>query len=221
MSLNIKKTAFLEIDIQNDFCPGGALAVDNGDEVIAPINAAAAAFAKAGARVAATQDWHPASHISFASSHSGKKAGDQIENPDSGIQVLWPDHCVQGTTGAAFHEKLDLRPVSLIVRKGFRPGLDSYSAFFENDRKTATGLTGWLQGLGIETVVIGGLATDYCVYYSAIDAKKSGFQTIVLCDAVRGVGYPEGSIEKATADMKAAGIAFTFSAELIEGLVDR
>ncbi|MDR0879046.1 MAG: bifunctional nicotinamidase/pyrazinamidase [Treponema sp.] len=216
--MDIKKTVLLEIDVQNDFCPGGALAVDRGDAVIAPINAAAAALFRAGGRVAATQDWHPAGHISFASAHAGKKAGDTVTVPGGGIQALWPDHCVQGQHGSSFHEKLDLRPVSLIIRKGCSAGLDSYSAFFENDRKTPTGLAGWLRGLTIETVVLGGLATDYCVFYSAMDAKNLDFQTIVLSDAIQGVGFPEGSVEKATAEMKAAGITFTGSAEFIGGL---
>ena len=196
MLVDIHKTLLLAIDVQYDFCPSctslageqypaGALAVDRGDEVTGPLNTLAAAFAGAGGRMAATQDWHPTGHISFASAHPGKKPGDLIElSPDgaAGIQsqVLWPDHCVQGSRGAEFHEKLDLRPVTLIIRKGFRPGLDSYSAFFENDRKTSTGLESWLRGLGLDTVVMGGLATDYCVLYSALDARRLGLSVIEI-----------------------------------------
>jgi nicotinamidase/pyrazinamidase len=225
MTFDLRRSALLEIDVQNDFCPpytsvsgekypAGALAVGGGDEVIAPLNALARRLAAAGGRVIATQDWHPAGHISFASAHRGKKPGETVELPGIGGQVLWPDHCVQGSFGAAFHEKLDLTPVNLVLRKGFRPGLDSWSAFFENDRKTPTGLEGFLKGLGIDTVIIGGLATDYCVLYSTLDAARLGFGTLVLSDAVRGVGYPEGSVEKALAEMKAAGAGLVPSEEI-------
>jgi nicotinamidase/pyrazinamidase len=210
-------SALIEVDVQNDFCPGyasfsgekypaGALAVDRGDEVIAPLNALARRFAEKGCPVIATADWHPAGHVSFASSHAGKKPGDSVELPGLGAQALWPDHCVQGSRGAAFHERLDLNPVSLIIRKGFRASLDSYSAFFENDRKTPTGLAGYLKGLGIDTVIAGGLATDYCVLYTILDAAALGFKTVVLADAVRGVGFPEGSVEHAFKLMKEAGV---------------
>jgi nicotinamidase/pyrazinamidase len=130
-------------------------------------------------------------------------------------QVLWPAHCVQGSGGAAFHDKLDLRPVNLILRKGFRRNLDSYSAFFENDRTTPTGLDGFLKGLGITTVALGGLATDYCVLYSALDAVRMGYKTMVLRDAVRGAGYPEGSVERALGEMEAAGIGILDSEDLV------
>jgi nicotinamidase/pyrazinamidase len=218
MTFTVTKTLLLEIDVQNDFCPGGALAVPEGCAVLAPLNALAAALAAAGGRVAATQDWHPAGHVSFASSHRGKKPGDTLDLDGIPIQVLWPDHCVQGERGAAFHDELDLKPLSLIIRKGFRPGLDSYSAFLENDRKTPTGLEDWIRCVGIETVIIGGLATDYCVFYSAMDSKSFGFNTVVVNDAVRGVGYPEGSIEKAMTQMAAAGIMFADSSELLKEL---
>jgi nicotinamidase/pyrazinamidase len=216
MTYDITKTLLLIIDVQNDFCPGGALAVQDGDGVIAPLNRLAAAFASAGGRVAATQDWHPAGHVSFASSHSDKKPGDIIDLDTVQGQVLWPDHCVQGSKGAAFHEKLDLDPVSLIIRKGFRRGLDSYSAFFENDRCTATGLEGGIKQMNIQTVIIGGLATDYCVFYSAMDCRRLGFKTIIVSDAVRGVDYPPGSAEKAIAQMRDEGIIFSDSAELLK-----
>jgi nicotinamidase/pyrazinamidase len=213
---DITTTLLLIIDVQNDFCPGGALAVQDGDGVIAPLNRLAAAFASGGGRVAATQDWHPAGHISFASSHGGKKPGDIIDLDTVQGQVLWPDHCVQGTNGAAFHDKLDLDPVNLIIRKGFRKGLDSYSAFFENDRSTATGLEGGIKQMNIQTVVMGGLATDYCVFYSAMDCRRLGFNTVIVSDAVRGVDYPPGSVENAVAQMQAAGIIFTDSAQLLK-----
>jgi nicotinamidase/pyrazinamidase len=212
MQINGKRSLLLLVDVQNDFCPGGALAVQGGDEVIAPLNALSAAFAAVGGLVAATQDWHPAGHSSFASSHPGEESS----SPSEPGQVLWPDHCVQGTPGAAFHDKLELKPVNLIIRKGFRPGLDSYSAFFENDRCTATGLEGAIKQLNIETVIIGGLATDYCVFYSAMDSRRLGFYTIVVADAVRGVNHPEGSVEKAVAEMKANGIVCTDSAQLLQ-----
>jgi len=198
---NIARTLLLMIDVQNDFCPGGALAVQDGDAVIEPLNALSAAVAAAGGRVAASQDWHPQGHSSFTS---------------TGQSGPWPDHCVQGTKGAAFHDKLDLNPVSLIVRKGFRRELDSYSAFFENDRCTSTGLEGGIKQMNIETVIIGGLATDYCVLYSAMDSRRLGFNTIIIEDAVRGVNYPDGSVEKALAEMRSNGIQFASSAQLLQ-----
>jgi len=230
MPMRIAKTLLLQIDVQNDFCPayslgprrwpGGALAVRGGGEVVAPLNALAAAFARGGGRVAATQDWHPAGHLSFASSHPGRKPGDVVPAGDGrGERILWPDHCVQGEGGADFHAGLDLAPASLILRKGARPGLDSYSAFFENDRKTPTGLGGWIRGLGIDAVVIGGLAMDYCVLYSALDAAALGLAAVVVEDAVRGVDYPAGSAEKAVARMRSAGVAFSDSAKLLGELL--
>ena len=226
MAFKISTTLLLVIDVQNDFCPAytsasgehypqGALAVQDGGGVIAPLNSLAKAVAAAGGWVAATQDWHPARHSSFASAASAASA--HAGTKEEGL-ILWPDHCVQGKWGAALHEKLDLRPVHLIIRKGFRPALDSYSAFFENDRKTPTGLGGWIRGLGIETVIIGGLATDYCVLYSAMDSNIMGLQTIIVEDAVRGVDYPPGSLEKAIRQMKNAGITFAGSAALLKEL---
>ena len=218
MSINTAKTLLLIIDVQNDFCPGGALAVADGAAVVPPLNALSAALAARGGRTAATQDWHPQGHVSFASSHGDRNPGDVIDTDAVRGQALWPDHCVQGTNGAAFHEGLDLKPVSLIIRKGFRPGLDSYSAFFENDRCTAIGLEGGIKQMNIETVIIGGLATDYCVFYSAMDSRRLGFRTIVVSDAVRGVGIPEGSVENAISTMKSSGIEFISSTELLEKL---
>jgi nicotinamidase/pyrazinamidase len=199
MSLNIARTLLLMIDVQNDFCLGWAMAVQDGDGVIAPLNTLSTAFAAVGGRVAATQDWHPMGHVSF-----GQGEG------------LWPEHCVQGSRGAAFHDALDLKPVNVIIRKGFRPGLDSYSAFFENDRCTPTGLEGCIKQQNIETVIIGGLATDYCVFYSAMDCRRLGFRTIVIDDAVRGIDNPQGSVERAMAEMRANGILFSSSAELLQ-----
>jgi len=228
MPLKTATALLLIIDAQNDFCPaysfggerhpGGSLAVRGGCAVIEPLNELSAAFARLGGRVAATQDWHPEGHASFASSHPGKKPGDLIDLEGAPGQALWPDHCVRGSRGARFHAGLDLRPASLIVRKGFRPGLDSYSAFFENDRKTPTGLEGWMRGLGIEAVVIGGLATDYCVFFSAMDARRLGFEVVLAEDAARGVGFPEGSVERAASEMRSAGVAFSDSRRIALGL---
>ena len=227
--MDINKTLLLIIDVQNDFCPGytsasgqkladGALAVNDGGSVIPPLNLISKAVALKNGRVAATQDWHPLGHVSFASSHNGKKPGDVTDTAAVKGQVLWTNHCVEGTWGAAFHDELDMKPVSLIIRKGFRKELDSYSAFFENDKKTSTGLDGWIKSLGIETVILGGLATDYCVFYSAMDCKNSGFKTIIAEDAVRGVGIPDGSVENAVKKMKEAGIEFLSSAEILENM---
>jgi nicotinamidase/pyrazinamidase len=216
MVLNVSKTLLLIIDVQNDFCPGGSLAVNDGDAVAAPLNELASALDKKGGRTAATQDWHPSGHISFASSHQGKNHGCVIDTSLVKGQILWPDHCVQGTYGAAFHSDLDLNLVSMIIRKGFHKELDSYSAFFENDRQTTTGLEGWIKFLGIETVILGGLAADYCVFFSAMDCKKSGVRTIIASDAVRGVDYPEGSVENAVSTMKKSNIEFLSSKEIID-----
>jgi nicotinamidase/pyrazinamidase len=230
MTLTISTAALLEIDVQNDFCPpytgpsgeahpAGALAVARGDEVIPPLNDLARRFAREGGRVIATADWHPEDHVSFAAAHPGKQPGERVSLTGSAgggsyDQILWVNHCVQGTAGAAFHELLDLGAVNLILRKGYRRGLDSYSAFFENDQTTPTGLEGFLRFLGIDTVVLGGLATDYCVRCSALDARRLGFRTLVLTDAIRGVGYPEGSVEAALTAMEGAGIQLVTSEEL-------
>jgi len=207
MKIDFCLSALLIIDVQNDFCPGGALAVERGDEVIEPLNRLASIFAAESGRVVATQDWHPADHVSFASSHEGKKPGDIVDLPEVKEQYLWPNHCVQGSLGADFHKALDLKPVNLIIRKGFRTGLDSYSAFYENDRKTFTGLDGYLTALSIDTVVIGGLATDYCVAYTAADAVTLGFKTILALDACRGVGVPKGAVERALEYLEKKGVA--------------
>ena len=214
MRLKISETLLLIVDVQNDFCSGGALAVNDSDAIIAPINAMTRFFSEKGGRVAATQDWHCEGHISFASSHNGKNPGDIIDTRLVEGQYLWPDHCVRGTAGADFHSGLDCSSVSMVIRKGFRPDLDSYSAFYENDRVTPTILEKNIRDLGINTVIICGIATDYCVFFSAIDCKNLGFNTIIAEDAVRGVGLPEGSIEAAVQKMKENGIDFFSSADV-------
>ncbi len=192
--------AILVIDVQNDFCPGGALAVAGGDEIVAPINAMVPEFA---VRVF-TQDWHPANHQSFASQHPGHDPFSMIEMP-YGPQVLWPDHCAIGSDGAAFHERLDTRPADLIIRKGFRREIDSYSAFFENDHATPTGLDGYLRSRGVEAVTLVGLATDFCVNYSAVDAAKLGFKVTVIDSLCRAIDL-DGSLSAARDGMISAGV---------------
>lgn len=179
--------ALLVIDVQNDFCPHGSLAVVGGDEIVAGINAAMPRFDA----VVMTQDWHPADHSSFASSHDAAPM-DIIEMP-YGPQVLWPDHCVQGTSGAEFHRNLDVNRADMIVRKGYNPAIDSYSAFFENDRKTPTGLQGYLKARGITQLILVGLATDFCVSYSAVDAAQLGFDVTVDLNLCRAIDF-DGSL---------------------------
>lgn len=192
--------ALIVIDVQNDFCPGGALAVAEGDQIVPEINALMDEFAT----VVLTQDWHPAGHSSFASSHDGKNPLEMIDMP-YGPQVLWPDHCVQGSTGAEFHKDLRLEPANLIIRKGMNPAIDSYSAFFENDQTTPTGLEGYLRGLGITHLTMVGLATDFCVHFSAVDAAKLGFDVTVVESACRGIDL-NGSMQAAQDAMNAVGV---------------
>ena len=206
---NKTETALLVIDVQNDFCPGGALAVPEGDQVIDPINRLLPRFS---AKVF-TQDWHPKTHTSFASNHINKEIYENISLP-YGEQVLWPDHCVQGTNGAEFHKDLITDQADLIIRKGFRKEIDSYSAFFENDRKTSTGLNGYLSSRNITKIVCAGLATDFCVYFSAIDAKKLGYQVTVLLDASRAIDL-DGSLDKAIVDMQSKDIVLATTEELL------
>jgi nicotinamidase/pyrazinamidase len=196
------------IDVQNDFCPGGALAVPRGDEVIAPILRIAPRFA----HIILTQDWHPANHTSFATSHSGKKPYESIELA-YGAQTLWPPHCVQGSAGAEFHPALHLPQAELILRKGFRPQIDSYSAFFENDRATPTVLAGYLRERGLTCVFFAGLAYDYCVGYSALDARRLGFPAVVLRDACRAIDL-DGSVAAMEAQFAEAGVSVIDSEEL-------
>ncbi|HEV7253960.1 MAG TPA: bifunctional nicotinamidase/pyrazinamidase [Mesorhizobium sp.] len=192
--------ALIVIDLQNDFCPGGALAVNEGDGIVPLVNE----LAKEYPHVILTQDWHPAHHKSFASSHDGKSPFETIEMP-YGEQVLWPDHCVQGTKGAAFHPDFDWTRAELVVRKGFRPGVDSYSAFFENDHATPTGLGGYLRERGLNALTMAGLATDYCVAFSALDARKLGFDVTVKLDACRAIDL-SGSLQRMLDRMEAAGV---------------
>ncbi len=192
--------ALIVIDMQNDFCPGGALAVPGGDEIVAGINALMADFD----HVILTQDWHPAGHSSFASSHHGKSPFEMTEMP-YGPQVLWPDHCVQGSPGAAFHADLDTDRAAIIQRKGMNPAIDSYSAFFENDQETPTGLDGALKRLGITDLTFVGLATDFCVAYSALDAARLGFNVTLRQDLCRAIDL-DGSLASALAEMRGAGV---------------
>ena len=190
----------LVIDVQNDFCPGGALEVPEGDSVVTAINELMQRFT----HIALTQDWHPPGHSSFASSHDGA-APFSVTNMSYGEQTLWPDHCVQGSDGAEFHSSLVTTSADVVVRKGYRKSIDSYSAFFENDKTTPTGLTGYLKERGIERVFCCGLATDFCVRFSAEDARKNGFDTFVVEHACRGINM-DGSLDAAMVAMKEAGV---------------
>ncbi|MSP89289.1 MAG: bifunctional nicotinamidase/pyrazinamidase [Alphaproteobacteria bacterium] len=195
-----ERDALVVIDVQNDFCPGGALAVGEGDRIVPIVNRIAGRFA----HVILTQDWHPPGHRSFASAHAGRQPFETVDL-DYGAQTLWPDHCVQGTDGAAFHIGLDIGRAELILRKGFRAGIDSYSAFYENDRKTPTGLAGYLRERGFERLTFVGLATDYCVQYSALDARRAGFAATVVAEACRAIDLG-GSLAAAWSAMTAAGV---------------
>lgn len=197
------------VDIQNDFCPGGALAVPRGDEVVPIVNRLAARFR----HVVLTQDWHPASHLSFASSHPGRQPFESIAVA-YGPQVLWPDHCVQDTDGAQIAKDIKIPQANLIIRKGFRKDVDSYSAFMEADRKTNSGLASYFKERGIDTVFLTGLATDFCVAWTAVDARHAGLTTYVVEDACRGIDV-NGSLAKAWADMTAAGVQKIQSIDLV------
>ena len=192
--------ALVVIDLQNDFCPGGALAVPGGDEIVAPINALLDEYQ---VRVF-TQDWHPKGHSSFASSHAGKAPYDVIDMP-YGPQVLWPDHCVIGTDGAEFHPRLNVDRADMVIRKGFRASIDSYSGFFENDHTTPTGLEGYLRIRGVDTLLLCGLTTDFCVNYSAVDAAKLGFKVTVIESLSRAIDL-QGSLAAARSGMTEAGV---------------
>jgi len=200
--------ALLVIDVQNCFIPGGSLAVKEGDAIVPVINKLAKGFAN----VVVTQDWHTADHVSFASAHQGKKPFETVKLK-YGTQVLWPDHCVQGTDGAALHRDLSIPHAQLVIRKGFHKDTDSYSAFLEADRKTSTGLAGYLKARGIKRVFLAGLATDFCVAWSALDARKAGFEAAVIEDACRGIDL-NGSLAKAWSDMTRVGVKRLKSADL-------
>ena len=203
------RTALLVIDVQNDFTPGGQLAVPEGDLIVPLINRLGGLFKQ----VVIAQDWHPAGHASFASSHPGRKPNDVIQLP-YGEQTLWPQHCVQGTDGAEFHPELDLPHAQLIIRKGCNPDIDSYSAFLEADRRTTTGLAGYLKERGVDTVYMVGLALDFCVMFSALDARAAGFNTFVVLDACRAIDM-NGSLAAAMERMQTAGVGLIHSNQLI------
>ena len=192
--------ALILVDIQNDFCPGGALAVAEGDAIVPIVNRLMPRFDL----VVATQDWHPEEHGSFASRH-GKQPGELHEL--AGLpQVMWPDHCVQGSNGAEFHPHLDTRRIEAVFRKGTDPTVDSYSGFYDNAQRRSTGLLGYLKEKGVTEVYVVGLATDYCVKFTAMDARQAGFETVLVADAARGVNLNPGDVEKAIAEMRSAGI---------------
>ncbi|EUB84591.1 bifunctional nicotinamidase/pyrazinamidase [Pseudomonas sp. GM30] len=203
------RSALLVIDVQNDFTPGGQLAVPEGDLIVPLINRLGALFKQ----VIIAQDWHPSGHASFASSHPGRKPYEVIQLP-YGEQTLWPDHCVQGTIGAGFHPELNLPHAQLIIRKGCNPDIDSYSAFLEADRRTTTGLAGYLKERAIDTVYMVGLALDFCVMFSALDARAAGFNAFVLLDACRAIDM-EGSLSAAMERMQTAGVGLIQSNQLI------
>lgn len=203
------RDVLLVVDIQNDFCPGGRLAVPRGDEVVPLINRLAARFE----HVILSQDWHPAGHQSFASTHPGRKPYETIE-VSYGTQILWPDHCVQGTPGADFHKDLHIPHAELVLRKGYHRDIDSYSTFFENDRKTPTGLAGYLRDRGLARIFLAGLAFDFCVRYSAEDAHRLGFVPTVIEDACRAIDV-EGSAEATRRSFSALGIPNIVAASLL------
>jgi len=190
----------LVVDIQNDFCPGGALAVPEGDRIIPVVNRIANRFT----HVVFSQDWHPRDHFSFASAYEGKKPLDTIE-VSYGTQILWPDHCVQGIAGAEFHRDLSALHCELILRKGFNKNIDSYSVFFENDHRTSTGLAGYLRERGLNKLYMVGLATDFCILFSTLDARRLGFEVTVIEDGVRGIDV-KGSLDEAWRQMEKAGV---------------
>lgn len=200
--------ALLIVDVQNDFCPGGRLAVPGGNDIVPVINRLSDDFD----RIIQTQDWHPPGHSSFASVHPDSAPYETIELP-YGRQVLWPDHCVQGTDGAEFHPDLHAGRGQVIIRKGFRPDVDSYSAFYENDHQTPTGLTGYCRERGIDVLYIVGLALDFCVHYSAVDGRKQGFEVFVVEDAARAIDN-DGSLDVAMRNMRNAGVRFVSSEEV-------
>ncbi len=200
--------ALIVVDVQYDFLPGGALAVQDGDAVVAPINRLAKAFR----HVVLTQDWHPEGHASFASSHPGRQPFDQIDL-HYGPQVLWPDHCVQGTQGAEISRELNIPHAQLVIRKGYNAGIDSYSGFKEADRQTSTGLAGYLKERGFRRVFCAGLALDFCVAWTALDAAAAGFETYLIEDASRAIDT-HGSLEKARRDLEAAGVRMVGSTQI-------
>ena len=204
----VQSDALIIVDVQNDFLPGGALAVEEGDQIIEGINRVAEIFRRKKAYIILTQDWHTSDHLSFASSHPGKKPGDEFQTEAIG-PILWPDHCVQGTNGAEFHKDLKIDYGHVIIRKGYNPKIDSYSGFLENDKKSETGLSGVLKSLKIKRILICGLALDYCAYYTAMDGIDFGFNVIFLVDLTRGINLPEGNISRVLKNMTEKGIKFS------------
>lgn len=209
-SLNASRNALLVIDVQNDFIPGGRLPVPEGDRIVPLINRLGGQFQQ----VIIAQDWHPAGHTSFADSHPGRKPYDVIQLP-YGEQTLWPVHCVQDTSGAALHAELDLPHAQLIIRKGCNPDIDSYSAFLEADRSTPTGLAGYLKERGVDTVYVVGLALDFCVMFSALDARAAGFNACVVLDACRAIDL-DGSLAAALERMQLAGVGLIQSSQILD-----
>ena len=199
----------LVVDVQNDFIPGGALAVEEGDEIITGINKMTEYFKEKNAKIVFTQDWHPKNHLSFASMHPNKNPGDEFQTEDGSVgPILWPDHCVQGTKGASFHDELNIIHGDLIIRKGTNPKIDSYSAFLENDKKTETGLAGYLKSLNIKRIFIAGLALDYCCYFTALDGVHFGFNAFLFIDLTKGIDQPPDNIINSLKDMESKGIKF-------------
>lgn len=209
MMLQYERSALIIVDVQNGFTPNGNLAVVHSDEIIPSINQLAKYFKN----IVLTQDWHPENHISFAENHTGKQAYETIEL-DYGTQVLWPSHCVQGTPDADFHPDLEITTAQLIIRKGFHSQIDSYSAFMEADHKTSTGLAGYLRERGIDTVYMVGIATDFCVAWTAIDASKLGFQSYVIADATKGIDL-NGSLQHAWQEMFASGVKKVYLKDIL------
>ncbi|MGB4268011.1 MAG: bifunctional nicotinamidase/pyrazinamidase [Spirochaetota bacterium] len=207
-----KHDALLVIDMQYDFIPGGALPVAEGDTIVKPISALMDKFFAKGATVVCTQDWHPVGHRSFASAH-GKNPFDPVTEPGIG-PVLWPDHCVIGTQGAELHKDLATQYSHIIIRKGYNMTIDSYSAFVENDKKTVTGLAGYLQSRGVTRIFVSGLAFDYCVHFTAVDGSLAGFEAIVITDCAKAVNSPATSVDDAIANMNAHGVKFCASSDL-------
>lgn len=203
------RDVLLVVDVQNDFCPGGALSVPRGDELVPVVNRLAQRFP----HVVLTQDWHPPGHLSFASSHPGRKPYDAI-TVSYGTQILWPDHCVQDTPGAQFHTDLHIARAELVLRKGYRSDIDSYSAFYENDRRTPTGLAGYLRERAFTRIFIAGLAFDFCVRYSAQDALREGFTVVVIEDACRGIDV-DGSVAATRRDFAAAGVTIMTAEHIV------
>ncbi len=209
-----KHDALIIVDMQNDFMPGGALPVEEGDQIIDSINVVSGIFKKNNGLIVLTQDWHPEGHMSFASAHPDKVPGDEFQSEGIG-PVLWPDHCVQGSKGADIHDKLKVNLAHAIIRKGYNPNVDSYSGFIENDKKSETGLAGYLTSLKIKRLFICGLALDYCCYFTALDGIDFGFEVYFLVNLTRGIDLPPGNISKSLQDMTNKGIKFATKDNLL------